>query len=1291
MRSSTLQTSRIVANTTTTAHAFLQWRRRRVRDKYHLPGSGKVSDGAYDGAHVAAWELWGARAHTSTLNALLETPRRPHENFPTRSKIRAENQMPIHTDDDQTTTVVRPPPDPIDLPDASPDASAAHSPPLPAPPHPPPPRTPMRRSASWSVALRRLWMPDAVTTDSHLEKEISHVQKGKTTRARARTHHQRESRAPPVPLSAGGSTFSSLPSPARFIPPSMLFPTRGWWEDPANPLHHSRSGLMEDLTVALDTRITRFFVTLRRLLYGLMRLSNFSESESRSSPSSSTPAPNHMRDQPASVSSLVPGTLLRRNGRSRRRLVLDSRTSDGSDEDLDLAPDDSDTDLELLASSTVDLVSVSTRAPPTWTTIGGRTRTTTTRHHRSRRAGSDRSKSSRRSLSRSRVESVSATTSNTMQRTPRGRLSLTRSRSALPLRPPRPMDDELETPLSPYRVEVSGAVRTLGDEEILRPALEPSEIPVPRATTTITTTSKSHLPVPAPVPVRPPPSSLPSRASFPDFSHGDHRDHHFETDGVWIFDAGEGGGLRFGSPRRGPSAARPAIRQAGYPYELIEVVTSDGYVVSLERLPRRGATKVAFFLHGIMDTAVGWVANGPQGSMAFQAYDRGFDVFLGNTRSNPPDVHTALPPGSGRYWEYNVNHLALDDMDAMLRCVHRLKCDEGAQTPPLSLAKEKEKGKAVSASVSGFATASPAPSPGLMVERFPRRRSISTSEAVPKTPKHQHQHQHQVVRRLVRTRFALSSAGSQHERDDHMDQAAWMDEFEQEDSYQEEDDDGELDDGDKVDAEDVDHREDRDGSSMKSGDLRLSLEQALWRCAVAAHLVGTWVTWHAAARAGIPGAMARWEAADLPPHLLDGPLIEMEVEVEDDNKSTIPSVVTTMSPTPLPRVPSDTILPRVPSSAALGFGTIPRVPSGQLRSRSVEPDGFGVDRGLEATPGSRRGDHHPRDRHRPAESDHVERRRSVWREDVRGPRIGTIRGRSPFRTTTTTMGTRDDGHDGLDFLDRDYARGACVKDWAPYRLAVVGHSLGGMVSLMHGVLRRLQDEPVHVHKLVLLSPAGFHTRLTGGAWLGYQVSRLAVGLVRAGGFSTRRGLRLPSGFIRHAVFKLALDIHRMPAMRDLLRALAGWFTGNDDSDWDRALFLPHFGGGDGGMPAVSWPTLQHFVQLGTSGKFQAFDYGAEGNRQRYGQAQPLDIAAHYGALRNVSVDLIAGSRDGVIRSDHVQLHVEALRAAGVKCTSTELDLAHLDFTFGLKREAQECVMRRLEGKWETSWCEDARE
>lgn len=58
---------------------------------------------------------------------------------------------------------------------------------------------------------------------------------------------------------------------------------------------------------------------------------------------------------------------------------------------------------------------------------------------------------------------------------------------------------------------------------------------------------------------------------------------------------------------------------------------------------------------------------------------------------------------------------------------------------------------------------------------------------------------------------------------------------------------------------------------------------------------------------------------------------------------------------------------------------------------------------------------------------------------------------------------------------------------------------------------------------------------------------------------------VPASFLRSLFFKLALDIHRMPALRELVRLTAGWLTGKDDSDWERALLLPHF---RDTMPAV---------------------------------------------------------------------------------------------------------------------------
>ena len=59
----------------------------------------------------------------------------------------------------------------------------------------------------------------------------------------------------------------------------------------------------------------------------------------------------------------------------------------------------------------------------------------------------------------------------------------------------------------------------------------------------------------------------------------------------------------------------------------------------MHRIPRHGARDVVFFQHGVLDTSLGWVANGSVGSSAFAAYDAGFDCWLANARSNPPRLH----------------------------------------------------------------------------------------------------------------------------------------------------------------------------------------------------------------------------------------------------------------------------------------------------------------------------------------------------------------------------------------------------------------------------------------------------------------------------------------------------------------------------------------------------------------------------------------------------------------------------------------------------------------------------
>ncbi|CAA7402028.1 unnamed protein product [Spirodela intermedia] len=118
------------------------------------------------------------------------------------------------------------------------------------------------------------------------------------------------------------------------------------------------------------------------------------------------------------------------------------------------------------------------------------------------------------------------------------------------------------------------------------------------------------------------------------------------------------------------------IREHGYPYESFRVVTSDGYILLLERIPRRDAQKVVYLQHGILDSSMGWVSNGVVGSPAFAAFDQGYDVFLGNFRGLVSREHINKNISSHKYWKYSVNEHGVQDVPAIIEEIHRIKVSE---------------------------------------------------------------------------------------------------------------------------------------------------------------------------------------------------------------------------------------------------------------------------------------------------------------------------------------------------------------------------------------------------------------------------------------------------------------------------------------------------------------------------------------------------------------------------------------------------------------------------------------
>ncbi|KAK4350006.1 hypothetical protein RND71_029319 [Anisodus tanguticus] len=118
------------------------------------------------------------------------------------------------------------------------------------------------------------------------------------------------------------------------------------------------------------------------------------------------------------------------------------------------------------------------------------------------------------------------------------------------------------------------------------------------------------------------------------------------------------------------------ITELGYPYEALRVVTDDGYILLLERIPRRDSRKVVYLQHGVFDSSMGWISNGVVGSPAFAAYDQGYDVFLGNFRGLVSREHVDKNISSRQYWKYSINEHGTRDIPAMIEKIHKTKVTE---------------------------------------------------------------------------------------------------------------------------------------------------------------------------------------------------------------------------------------------------------------------------------------------------------------------------------------------------------------------------------------------------------------------------------------------------------------------------------------------------------------------------------------------------------------------------------------------------------------------------------------
>lgn len=117
------------------------------------------------------------------------------------------------------------------------------------------------------------------------------------------------------------------------------------------------------------------------------------------------------------------------------------------------------------------------------------------------------------------------------------------------------------------------------------------------------------------------------------------------------------------------------IASKGYPWEEHKVITPDGYILGVYRIPRgRNALNSSkpgppvLLQHGLLDTGATWVINFPDQSLSYILADAGYDVWIGNMRgSTYSRAHVKYNPDKDEeFWDFSWDEMASIDLRSMI-------------------------------------------------------------------------------------------------------------------------------------------------------------------------------------------------------------------------------------------------------------------------------------------------------------------------------------------------------------------------------------------------------------------------------------------------------------------------------------------------------------------------------------------------------------------------------------------------------------------------------------------------
>lgn len=108
------------------------------------------------------------------------------------------------------------------------------------------------------------------------------------------------------------------------------------------------------------------------------------------------------------------------------------------------------------------------------------------------------------------------------------------------------------------------------------------------------------------------------------------------------------------------------LRAYNYPAEEHRVITEDGYILEMHRVPNPGRPAV-LVMHGMLSSSADFVLMGPGIALAYFLHDEGYDVWMGNCRGNRySTAHVSLSPESDTFWRFSWDEIGQFDLPAMI-------------------------------------------------------------------------------------------------------------------------------------------------------------------------------------------------------------------------------------------------------------------------------------------------------------------------------------------------------------------------------------------------------------------------------------------------------------------------------------------------------------------------------------------------------------------------------------------------------------------------------------------------